>query len=91
MGTQKSRLDETVLLSTQDTCLILWIRNNHNFTLNSLMIWFNEIVEWVSSIRFKLACGYSEDSNQSGHMHSLSISVWAHVQFEHISLGTCTV
>ena len=25
----------------------------------------------VSSIRYKLVCGYSEDSNQSGHLHSL--------------------
>ena len=29
------------------------------------------IFEPVSSIRFKLACEYSEDSNQSVHPHSL--------------------
>ena len=28
-------------------------------------------VTTVSSIRYKLACVYIEDSNQSGHMHSL--------------------
>ena len=31
MGTQKNRLDETVLLSTQNTCLNCWVRNNSQF------------------------------------------------------------
>ena len=31
MGTQKNRLNETVLLSTQNICLILWVRKYLQF------------------------------------------------------------
>ena len=31
MGTQKNRLNATVLLSTQNTCLILWVRKYLQF------------------------------------------------------------
>ena len=31
VGTQKNRLNETVLLSTQNICLDWWVRNNYNF------------------------------------------------------------
>ena len=30
VGTQKNRLNETVLLSTQNTCLNWWVRKNYN-------------------------------------------------------------
>ena len=35
VSTQKNRLDETVLLSTQNTCLNRLIKNNRTFTLNN--------------------------------------------------------
>ena len=35
VGTQKNRLNETVLLSTQNTCLNSWVENNYNFTLKN--------------------------------------------------------
>ena len=34
VGTQKNRLHETVLLSTQNICYKLWVRNIYNFTQN---------------------------------------------------------
>ena len=44
MGTQKNRLNETVLLSTQNTCSIDGLENNYNFRLIKfpyLDLWFN--------------------------------------------------
>ena len=38
MGTQKNRLNETVLLSTNNTCLI-WYGKNNNFTLKTFAYW----------------------------------------------------
>ena len=58
VGTQKNRLDETVLLSTQNTCLNWWIRKYSQFYANyfcwltglrylrqgsSLQIWFSDL------------------------------------------------
>ena len=36
VGTQKNRLNETVILSTQNICLDCWLENNYNFTLKKL-------------------------------------------------------
>ena len=49
VGTQKNRLIETVLLSTYNIDLNLWIRHYHNFMLESLLIWTNGIkMPWYS-------------------------------------------
>ena len=36
VGTQKNRLNETVLLSTQNKCLNRWVKNNYNYTLKKI-------------------------------------------------------
>ena len=38
VGTQKKHLNEMVLLSTQNTCLNWWVRNNYNFTLKKVAL-----------------------------------------------------
>ena len=37
----------------------------------SCVVLKDHITELVSSIRYKLECAYSDDSNQSAHPHSL--------------------
>ena len=38
VGTQKNRLNETVLLSTQNICYKLWVRKYLQFTLKMFVI-----------------------------------------------------
>ena len=83
MDTQKIRLNETFFLSTQNICLNWWVRKYSQFyaklicsskpmTIVMKIQAINlTISELVSSIRYWLACAYSEDSNQSAHLHSL--------------------
>ena len=38
MGTQKNRLNETVLFSTQNTCLYQWVRKYLKFYANKILL-----------------------------------------------------
>ena len=51
MGTQKNRLNETVLLSTQNTCLSWWVKKykcsyKYNFTLKNLIYICKQWMLW---------------------------------------------
>ena len=47
VGTQKNRLNETVLLSTQNTCLNWWVRKQLQFYANKIPLTGSMlVVEW---------------------------------------------
>ena len=48
MGAQKNPLNETVYLSTQNTCLNWWVRKNNNFMLKNFLIWTYEVYGMVA-------------------------------------------
>ena len=72
MGTQKNRLNETVLLSIQNICLDCWVKNYDNFTLKFLltgsMCYFTGVT--VSSLFISVY--HTEESKLLGNQYNRS-------------------
>ena len=74
MGTQKNRLDETVLLSTQNICLNWWVRKISTiFTLNFLLNWPNVFGQLKHALYCVLEAWHDQDASNENHMKQFSL------------------
>ena len=62
MGTQKNRLDETVFISTQNTCLDRWLMNKVQVYAKKMLIWACALY-WTKTLENT----YKEEVNMQSH------------------------
>ena len=72
MGTQKNRLNETVLFSTQNICLSLRVRNIYNFTLKNF-VYLNLWIQVKINLLGENAA--NEIHIQQFHLHLMAVEV----------------